>query len=207
MSLYPFPVAGHQINIGVLLPMAMVPVIAFDVLVALQQRSIGRHLPVLRSRAPAVLIVLAVGALFTLRSAREYWQGEPLGLPGTQLIRVDRGQADRLRWVVAQLSSCASSYSVPGMMSFTLWSGHSLLTPINVNNMLAFVNEKQQNDIINTLANQDRLCIIYNPEFLDAFDRGQIRKDPPILNYIRTNFVPFATYERFVIFKRRVSGP
>ena len=46
MSLYPFPVGNYQqINIGALLPVVMVPILAYDVLTALHQREAVRRLP------------------------------------------------------------------------------------------------------------------------------------------------------------------
>ena len=152
-----------------------------------------------------MITVLVLGAAVTLRSAREYWHSVPLGLPGTSLIRVDQEQADDLRWVTAQLSSCTSSYSMPGMLSFTFWAGHSPLTALNTNDVLAFISPAQQESIVQILSRQPDLCIVYNPELLQFFDRGQIQTNPPLLRYIHTDFAPAAERHGYVILKRRPS--
>jgi hypothetical protein len=208
MSLYPFPVAGDdQINIGTLLPVIMVPVLAHDVLTVLYRHEGGRRLLASRSAFLAVMAALIIGAAFTLRSARAYWHNVPLGLPGTSLIRVDQKQAGDLRWVTAELSSCVSSYSMPGLLSFAFWTGHALPTTLNINDVLAFIRPAQQQSIVEGLSHQSGLCVVYNPEYLQVFDRGQIETDPPLLHYLHTEFVPTAERDGYIILKRRTSVP
>jgi hypothetical protein len=207
LSLYPFPVAGHQIRIGTLLPVMMLPILAYDLLKALPEHRAGRHLPALFHSGPVgVAVVLAIGAVATLRSARTYWHGVPLGLPGTTLIRMEQKQADDMRWVTTQLSSCASSYSMPGLLSFTFWTGHALLTTLNINDVLAFIRPTQQQSIVEALSRQSDLCVVYNAKYLQFFDRGQIETNPPLLNYLQTEFVPTAERDGYVILKRRTSS-
>jgi hypothetical protein len=208
MSLYPFPVAGHdQIIIGTLLPVLMVPVLAQDVLTVLYQREGARRLLTSRSAFLAGIAVLTIGAAYTLRSARAYWHNVPLGLPGTSLIRIDQKQAGDLRWVTAELSSCVSSYSMPGLLSFAFWTGHALPTTLNNNDVLAFIRPAQQQSIVEALSRQSGLCVVYYPELLQALDRGQIETDPPLLNYLQTEFVPTAERDGYIILKRRTSVP
>lgn len=209
LSLYPFPVAGDaQIRIGTLLPVIMVPILAYDLLKALRERRAGKRLPArFRSGPAAVAVVLAIGAVATLRSARAYWHAVPLGLPGTSLIRAERKQVDDIRWVTAQLSSCASSYSMPGLLSFPFWTGHALPTTLNINDVLAFIRPQQQQRIVEALSRQPDLCVVYNPGYLQFFDRGQIVTDPPLLHYLQADFVAAAERDGFIILKRRTSVP
>jgi hypothetical protein len=203
MSLYPFPVAGHQINIGALLPVMMVPILAHDVWAAMPSRAAGGLLEASRLSALAVAIVLGIGTGATLRSARAYWNDTPLGLRGTSLIRIDPEQAEDLRWVTAQLSSCGSSYSLPGLLSFAFWTGHALLTTQNINDVLAFIPPERQERIVEALSRTPDLCVVYNPELLRIFDRGQIRSDPPLLHFILADFVQVAERHGYVILRRR----
>jgi hypothetical protein len=205
MSLYPFPVAGHQMNIGALLPVVMLPVLACDVPAGLHARG-ARRLPAMFSTFPAMMVVLTMGSFLTLRSARVYWHNVPLGLPGTNLIRVGEAEADDLRWVTTELSSCASSYSMPGMPSFAFWTGHALPTALNINDVLAFIRPAQQMEIVLALSRQPDLCIVYNPAHLRFFDRGQIQTDPPLLHYVLSDFVPVANRDGYIILKRRALG-
>ena len=203
MSLYPFPVAGHQVSIGALLPILMLPILAHDVLLALQHRGAVRPIS---GRVAAVLtgsVLLVLGAAATTARARAYWQDVPLGLPGTSLIRVDPDQAENLQWITAQLRACTSSYSMPGMFSFALWTSHALPTALNINDTLAFILPAQQREVVKALAGQPDLCVVYNPDYLRFFDRGQIERDPPLLHYLLADFVSVASRHGFFILKRR----
>lgn len=183
----------------------MMPVLAHDALTVLYQREGARRLLVSRSALLAVIAVLTIGAAFTLRSARAYWHNVPLGLPGTNLIRIDQKQAGDLRWVTAELSSSASSYSMPGPLSFAFWTGHALPTAQNTNDVLALIQAAQQENIVRALSQQPDLCVVYNPAALQAFDRGQIQTDPPLLHYLYSDFAPAAERHGYVILKRRFS--
>jgi hypothetical protein len=148
-------------------------------------------------------VVVTLGAAVTVRNAFTYWNDVPLGLPGASLIRVKQAQADDFRWVTAELSSCASSYSIPGMLSFAFWTGHALPTALNINDELAFIQPAQQIEIVRALSRQPDLCIVYNPAFLRWFDRGQIETDPPLLHYLQADFAPVASRDGYIVLKRR----
>ena len=207
MSLYPFPVAGSQIGIGALLPVMMVPILAHDVWAAMPSPAAGGRREALRLNALAVVILSGIGTGVTLQFANvywnTYWNDTPLGLRGTSLIRVAPEQAEDLRWVTAQLSTCGSSYSLPGMLSFAFWTGHALPTTQNINDVLAFIPPERQERIVEALSRAPDLCVVYNPELLRFFDRGQIRSDPPLLHFILADFVQVAERHGFVILRRR----
>jgi hypothetical protein len=205
MSLYPFPVAGQQVYIGTLLPIMFIPILVYDLAHALRDRvpAAGPNSP--RLTAMAVAGILTFGAIGTLHSALAYLRATPLDLPGTSLIRVPASRADDLRWVAAQLSACPSSYTVPGMWSFTLWAGHALPTTLNINDVLAFIQAPQQEEIVRTLSRLPNLCVVYNPRLLQFFDRGQIETDPPLLHYVETRLVPVAKHHDYIILKQPAS--
>jgi hypothetical protein len=205
MSLYPFPVAGQQLYIGALLPIIFIPILVYDLVRALRDR-----IPALVLNSPfltamAVTGILTFGAIGTLHSALAYLRATPLDLPGTSLIRVPESRADDLRWVAAQLSVCPSSYTVPGMWSFTLWANHALPTALNINDVLAFIQAPQQEEIVRALSRLPDLCVVYNPRLLQFFDRGQIKTDPPLLHYVETRLVPVAQHHDYIILKQPVS--
>ncbi len=206
MSLYPFPVAGHQVNVAALMPIVMIPVLARDIIKALRRNEpVARAIAAPRFAFLVVGGVLGLGVAGTVQSAREYFRRVPLGLPGTDLIRASEQHVDDLRWVTAQLASCSSFYSIPGMWSFAFWSGHALLTTQNINDVLAFIPPAQQQIIVQIISRQSDLCVVYNPTYLQLFDRGQIRSDPPLLHYVKTALVAVAEHDGFVILRQRTS--
>ena len=203
MSLYPFPVAGHQVNIGALIPALAIPVLACDLLVFADLRSTIPLVPAGRSTFLALLAVTAAGTALTLRSVHEYWLDRPLGLPGTTWIHADPDQAADLVWVTRQLSRCKSSYSLPGMFSFSFWAGHPMPTGQNMNVTLAFIRPEQQAAIVQKLAAEPDLCIVYNPDALAFFDRGQAATDPPLLHFVKNSFTPVAQRGGYFIRRQR----
>ena len=199
MSLYSFPVAGHQMNIATLLPIVMLPILAHDVVATLPQQE-RRWVSF---RVGCVAMALVFGLAGTIRVARGYFASVPLGLRGTDLIRVEREQATDLRWATEQLSSCASSYSVPGMYSFSFWTGHLPPTATNINAELNFITTARQDEIVQALSREPDLCIVYNPTQLAAYDRGQIATRPPLTRYIDAGFVQSAERHGYIILRRR----
>jgi hypothetical protein len=206
MSLYAFPVAGPQTSVAMLLPVVFAAVIAYDALTDLRRRGIivpGKATTVLRAMSAASLTIV-IG--LTAHAFRGYLMAVPLDLPGARLIRVDRQQADDLRWVTAQLSSCKASYSVPGMPSFAFWTGQPLVLSVNVNDVLGLISPARQEGVVRDLWRLTDLCIVYNPTILKRFDRGQTATDPPLLRSLRNDFVPKAERHGYVILMRRSEG-
>jgi hypothetical protein len=204
MSLYAFPVEGFQQDaVATVLPVALTLVIARDALIDLRLRGVvGRANPTVAARMVFGAVVIVVLGR-TAQVAGAYFSSVPLDLPGARLIRVDRERADDLRWVTAQLSSCVASYSVPGMPSLAFWTGQPLVTRINVNDVLGLISPARQQDIVSDLSRLPDLCIVYNPSILKRFDRGQIATDPPLLRFLRTEFVAKAERNGYIILMRR----
>jgi hypothetical protein len=185
MSLYPFPVAGHQLNIAAL-PTLLVALLVLHDLAA-------RDLPAWLSPGPARVAggaaLAALLGFFTIRSAGDYASAAPLQLPGTEHIRVPADRLADIRWANAALRSCRTSYTLPGQFSYGLWAKHRLVTDLNVNHQLAFLSWEQQQRIVDAMAREPDLCVLYDPTLLRFFDRGQIRTNPPLVRYILANGV------------------
>jgi hypothetical protein len=207
MALYSYPVAGHQVSISTALPLVIVAVVACDVGAALCASWPSWTAPLQPwSRIAAGAFALSVGAAATFHSVRTYWRNTDLGLPGTAFIRVDRQFAEDLRWVTDNLSGCRSSYSVPGLFSFNLWTGQAPPTVLNVNAQLNVLDAQQQQAVVDSLSRQDGLCVVYNRSFLERFDRGQMASNPPLLKYVSTDLAPVSERDGYVILRPRPHG-
>src|SRR5579859_3617842 len=51
------------------------------------------------------------------------------------------------------------------------------------------ISPARQEDIVQDLLRAPGLCIVYDLTSLKQFDRGQIATDPPLLRYLRSDFV------------------
>jgi hypothetical protein len=205
MLLYAFPVAGHQINIVAVLPLVAVAVLSREVASALSRRYFERvrWLPWMPAAITALVFVL--GGVATLRAVQTYATGVELGLPGTSFVRVTPHRAQDLHWVSSQLSNCSASYSIPGLYSFSLWTGKALPTTLNVNAELNFLSRKQQRTIVRALSRKANLCVVFYPDLLKWFDRGQAAADPPLLRYVST-FKVSSERDGYIILRRHAGG-
>ena len=97
---------------------------------------------------------------------------EPLGLPGSSLLRADPQQASDYRWAVGKLAECEAFYIFPGLASFYFWTDQKAPTGLNTNNPLGLLSEVQQVTVVSELDKYKDLCVLYVPELLNAFDRG-----------------------------------
>jgi hypothetical protein len=206
MLLYAFPVAGQQVNIVAIFPLIVLAVLSRDVTSALSGQWYMERVPFL-SWMPAGMTaaVLAIGGLATLEAVRTYVRGVELGLPGTSFIRVDRQRAEDLQWVTTQLKRCSASYSIPGLYSFSLWTGQPLPTTLDVNAELNFLSLTQQQAIVDALSREPNLCLVYNPTFLKRFDRGQEAANPPLLKLVSA-FEASSEHDGYIILRRRAGG-
>jgi hypothetical protein len=206
MLLYAFPVAGHQLIIVAVFPIIVLAVLSRDIASALSGRWYLERVPLL-SWMPAGMAALAfaIGGFATLGAVRTYLAGVELSLPGTSFIRVDRQRAEDLQWVTSQLSRCAASYSIPGLYSFSLWTGQALPTTLNVNAELNFLSPKQQEAIVDALSHEANLCVVYNPRFLNLFDRGQEAANPPLLKLVSA-FEASSEHDGYIILRRHAGG-
>jgi hypothetical protein len=207
MLLYAFPVAGHQVHIVAVFPLIVLAVLARDVASALSGQRYLERVPLLRwMPAGIAALVFAMGGFATLGAVRAYSMGVELGLPGTSFIRVDRQRAEDLQWVSSQLSRCSASYSIPGLYSFSLWTGQALPTNLNVNAELNFLSLKQQQAIVDALLRERNLCVVYNPSLLKFFDRGQAAANPPLLKFASTAFDASSEHDGYIILRRHAGA-
>ena len=207
MLVYAFPVAGQQVNIVAIFPVIVLAVLSRDVASALSGQWYMERVPFL-SWMPAGMTALAfvIGGFATLEAVRTYVRGVELGLPGTSFIRVDRQRAEDLQWVTSQLAKCSASYSLPGLYSFSLWTGQALPTTLNVNWQMNFLSWKQQESVVDALSVEPDLCIVYDPDFLNLVDRGQVATNPPLLKFVSMDFAPSSERHGYIILRRRRTG-
>lgn len=209
MVLYPFPVAGTQVVISLVLMVCALPVLLAEGAAEVRALRPGRLTAAFRPRPAAGLLMCAVflGAL-AIQTRHAWWAwggGMESGLPGTHLIRLAPKLRAREQWVLQQLASCPAFYTFPGLMSFYFWTGRPSPTALNSNDTLALLTPAQQDRVIADLERQPGLCIVSAPEVLEFFDRGQIVNRAPLLRYIDANFTPVAWNGPYAILKRNPS--
>ncbi len=213
MVLYAFPVPWGQSVLGALWTVILLPLLFQDFCAFRRSRREARRLQLSYPSIPpsvwrrtvtgvvggslAVILVVQTAANFAHRRDLE-----PLGLPGSSLLRADPLQASDYRWAVGKLAKCQAFYTFPGLSSFYFWTNQKAPTGLNTNNPLGLLSEAQQATVVSELDKYKGLCVLYVPELLQAFDRGQIVNNPPLLHYIRENFVEVEARGIFHLLRR-----
>jgi hypothetical protein len=130
LSLQLYPMAGEQADWAALLPMTAAGVLLADGTNLLAKEvQIGR-LPRLSGFAgQAAGILLACGLFVSmggtaLQSLRQWQRDQPVNLPGANWLRLPVADGAVLTDIVEQLAhNCRRVLMIPGLYSFSLWSG------------------------------------------------------------------------------------
>lgn len=190
VALYPFPVASAQLLFAVVPLIAVMAVFWHDAFVALwlQTPELWRRgRPVLSAVA---LILLACVYAVALRGAHaKYSALVPLNLPGATAIHVTPGTAETYKWITDELDRhCPSFFSMPGLFSFDFWTGKNAPTMMMMNDWPGFLSASQQDVIVRDLTRNNTACVLYNPQLVSLFQRGNGLSQSPVAQYIRAHF-------------------
>ena len=213
LSLYSFPVSGTQTALASLLPTIMLPVLLND---GSRHPDIQRFLKgwlpaALRNRrwhgwqvsAMAYTLMLAMLGSQTMWELELYRSLEPLDLPGASLLRADHKTAQLYRWAVGELVKCPAFYSLPNLSSLYFWTNQIPPTGTLNNDILSLLSFEEQQQLITDLEPHKELCILMFPKLLDFFDRGQLATKPPLLEYIKENFIEVESNGPFQLLHRK----
>uniref|UniRef100_Q025S5 Glycosyltransferase RgtA/B/C/D-like domain-containing protein n=1 Tax=Solibacter usitatus (strain Ellin6076) TaxID=234267 RepID=Q025S5_SOLUE len=204
--LYAFPVAGAQVLF------ASVPAaIAAIVLLRDAASEIARAVPAaLRANglyrlAPALgcVVLIALFAVDIYDGHRKYAGGVSLGMPGAARIRVEPQESAAYRWIANNVRSCSALYSMPGQFSLNLWTALKSPTDLTAGNWAGLLDNGQQQAVVRDLSRYPGLCIVYTPELVKEWGRGQDLSKSPLARYIREEFVTVAGSDGNFILKRK----
>jgi hypothetical protein len=212
-SLHAFPVPGSQVAWGTLLAVPLAALGAWEAGTWLAGR-FALVAPDRRRLALAASAALAIfGALTTARFARvasRYPEGESLGLPGAELVRLPEPIAAELRFVGQNaLAHADVLFSLPGMFSFNLWTGLPTPTLANVTHWFSLLDPARQDSIRQVLEDHPRAALVTSPENLEFLLRHEIPVQGPLVDYLRRNFevVPGSTTFHFLLRRDRLIRP
>jgi hypothetical protein len=211
-ALQVYPVAGTQEWLAAL-PLVPVSAVIFNDgirqlrAVALTSRTetlltVSKSLP-----RGGVFVSVAVWALFVYLTGTAYASGRPLGLPGTQLMRLPAPQVAALQSLTALTDTeCTSLITMPRLPSLNLWTGKAGVTALNSDDgiwMFSLDAAKQQS-IVNQIRDRQGLCVVLSQAVVDFEAAGRPVPRRPLVEYIDSAFEPGAT---FGIYELRVSKP
>jgi hypothetical protein len=211
-ALQVYPVAGTQEWLAAVMLVPVGAVTFNDGLrqlsaLALAKRSeslltISRSLP-----RGAVVVNVAVWALFVYLSGMTYASGQPLGLPGTELMRLPSVQVSALQSLATETErDCTTLITLPRMESLNLWTEKAGLASLysDVGIWVFSLDAAKQQSIVTQLGGLQGVCVVRSQAVLGFEAQGRPVPRRPLVEYIDTAFQSAGT---FGVYELLVSRP
>jgi hypothetical protein len=151
------------------------------------------------SRVPAIacavlgllvgLQLVSSGLVDLGREGRDgYRSGVPVGLPGTDRIRLPRTQAAAFRRLTAAVAGCDPLVMMPEYPSLYLWSGLKPPTGQNTGAWVKLFDADRQQRVVDAIKGKPKLCVIRNEQAVQAnYDIARVGSAPddlPLRRYL-----------------------
>lgn len=209
--LYAYPVAGLQTVFTTVMMIVTAAICLADSLPFLRYRfpllSTG-NLP----RAAVLVSASALTMLYVFGTAsalQDYRTGEPLGLPGAGLMRLEHNNAVLVRDLAGRIDSspCTMLASAPGLLSFNFVTGRPAPRAINFSSWMLVLNDAGQEKAIAELSGEPYPCVLYNQSLIDFWTRGMDASSRPLIRFIRENFKVVYEASGYRLMEPRLPGP
>jgi hypothetical protein len=213
-SLQLFPLAGEQVDWASLLPMTAAAVLLADGMNYIARESRQGALSRLSGFVALAIAILLTSYLFAFVGGDAFqrfhlWrESRPLNLQGTHWLRLPAKQTERLTLTVSGLTkNCETVLMVPGLYSFSLWSGVSPFEEKRINSWpFLWPDEVQKNELRN-LRNQRQRCVLVSQEAYRFFKHfGGSQRNEQLLPEIQQTMRPIYTVQDVTLYKFR-EGP
>ena len=207
-SLQLFPIAGTQVDWAALMPITAAAVLLADGINCIDRETFRMQFPRLTwisaggtGTLLATLLFLFVGGIAIQRY--QQWRGaQPVNLPGTHWLRLPLMEADRLTVTVSELRrDCRMVLMVPGLYSYSLWSGVPPIEqkPINAWPFL-WPDEVQKNELPK-LRQQNRGCVLVSWDRYRFFRRLAVSPgNDGLLSEIQRTMKPIFAFQDLTLF-------
>jgi hypothetical protein len=180
--LYTFPVAGWQTAFVSVPIVACATLCVWDTL----PRAASIIPPKISRVVPAG--VLAAVMFMTLLSAWSIYgvfrSCEPLDLPGATHLRLDPELTKTFRRLNHEAKSCSMLATLPGLLSFNLFSGTAAPKGIVSGAWVLWLDDATQIEAVREMESVPRPCAIYCPKALDIWIRDRRLASTPLVKYI-----------------------
>ena len=201
-SLQVYPVGGTQKWIAALLVVPVGAIIFNDGLRQFQTWAASRQsrsvAMVAAWLAPAALIVnIPFALLFGYLAASAYASGQPLGLRGTELMRLPPAQASALQAVAKAVDqNCTSLITLPRMSSWNIWTGLPGNSRLETGDgiWIFSLDALQQESIVAQIRDKSGLCVVRNQAVIDFLSGERPVPRRPLVEFIDTAFTSVAKF-------------
>jgi hypothetical protein len=174
-SLQLFPMAGEQVDWGALMPMMVSAVLLADGANCVAREGVRQRLPWLTAFAgtPEILLTVLLFALVGRNALGDLkqWRSLPrLNLPGTHWLRLAPEATAQMTMTVRAINqNCQAVLLVPGLYSFSLWSGVPPAEEKRINNWPFLWPDAVRNNELRKLRHEVRGCVLVRQDVYDFF--------------------------------------
>jgi len=213
-SIQLFPMAGEQVDWAALLPMTAAAILLADGSNHMAAAHGAGEIP-----HAAAWLVRAAGILFALflyasigRAALqrvEQWRSDsPVNLPGTYWLHLPEMQRSRLVTTVNQLKdNCDTVLTVPGLYSFSLWSGVPPVEQKRFNSWVFLWPEEVQNTELPRLRQAHRGCALVSQELYTFFRNFARLPRYEFIMELRQTMRPAMHVQDLTLYRTSGAGP
>ena len=207
-SLQLFPIAGTQVDWAALMPITSAAVLLADGTNCIDRETFRMQLPHLTwisaggiGTLLAILLFLFVGGNAILRY-QQWRDAQPVNLPGTHWLRLPPMEADRLTVTVSELRrDCGVVQLVPGLYSYSLWSGVPPVEQKQINTWPFLWPDEVQKNELPKLRQQNRGCVLVSWEWYGFFKRIAVSPgNDALLSEIQRTMRPIFAFQDLTLF-------
>jgi hypothetical protein len=186
-----YPVSGAQLSIPFFLAaLCLIPVL-HGLFLGFERADIFRLHPALKFVLPIAVLAapsLPMANVWTEHVrllAITYHKRAPLGLPGTNLLRIDRADAATCRCLAENLRNCQPTFvSLPGQNSLYVWAERPFPTGFNVPTNFAIFSPEEQRKIVEVGRRCKPLALVLHQQLLfDFYVQGRYQPSGPLIDF------------------------
>jgi hypothetical protein len=208
-SLQLFPVAGTQLTWAELLPIVAAATLVGDGANCMERDAGKARLPRLVSGAalwagPLFALLLFVPYGKAAVSRYQQWREEQsLGLPGARWLRLNPAETARLTVPVSALRQhCRVVLTIPGMYSYSLWSGVPPADAKRINSWPFMWPEEALSSDLPKLRQTEGGCVFVDRKEYEFFKSIAVSKGhDEILSEVQRTMSPVFTFENITLYK------
>lgn len=189
-----FPVAGTQKTLATFILVPMIAINLFDILPIIKNDFLTLWpQKIFRVATLFFLVYISFSFIAELSTItfpwKKYYSGVSLNFVGAERIRLAEEQTATYQWLIRNLNeNCDKFISYPDFPSFYLWSQKNPASTITQNCWPAFLDNNQQEQIVDKLNTYNRVCAIKNSYWANFWLRGKSDKNLALANYINNEF-------------------
>lgn len=213
-ALVAYPVAGSQVKFGSLLFLVCGAVCFADGWSDLEAwgaaARTGYSVRTLRrimiGLAGTLAVVLAFQSVVSpMQSFRKTYDAEPhLPIAGATRLHLPAAQVSAFTHITTLLRSrCKSVITLPGLLSFNLWSGLPAPSGLTAEPFWHLLSRAQERSAFARAKATPGLCAVRSNQLVAFWDPGTPLPQVPLVRFIEHEFTPIARYRGYVVSVRR----